>query len=194
MQICFATHNENKVNEIKKLFTTGIEILSLNELGVKEEVEETGATLTENALIKARFVFNNYKIACFADDSGLEVEALNGAPGVKSARFAGEPVNNEKNIDKLLHELRDSNNRKAWFRTIIALVGFGKESLCEGSIEGEITELRKGSNGFGYDAIFLPINFDRTFAEMKMKEKNLISHRAQAVGKLVDFLNQNYQS
>ena len=188
MQICFATQNLNKVEELKKLFSNRIEILSLNDLGITDEIEETGSTLTENALIKARYVLNNHNLICFADDSGLEVTALDGDPGVKSARYAGEPENKERNIDKLLFELQGSTSRQARFRTIIALVSTSEERIFEGSIEGEIIEERRGTNGFGYDAIFLPKNFDCTFGEMNLEEKNLISHRAKAVTKLINFL------
>jgi len=194
MLICFASHNQDKVKEIKKLFGAGVEVLSLNDLGIDEEIEESGSTFTENALIKAHYVYNKCHVPCFADDSGLEVDALNGAPGVHSARFAGEPVNSEKNIDKLLTELVDQKNRKARFRTIVALIGRGEENCFEGIVEGTIIERRRGTNGFGYDPIFLPKNFDRTFAEMDLKEKNLISHRAQAISKLINFLTENLQN
>jgi len=188
MQLCFATHNQDKVREIKKLFSKGFEIICLNDLAITEEIEETGNTLVENALIKANYVVKNHDVICFADDSGLEVAALNGAPGVKSARYAGEPVNSERNIDKLLSELNGSANRNASFRTVIALVIGGEELIFEGSVEGQIIESRRGTNGFGYDAVFLPKDFDRTFAEMNLEEKNLISHRAKAVTKLINFL------
>jgi XTP/dITP diphosphohydrolase len=190
-KICFATHNQNKVLELRKLLGDKLEILSLDDLGIAEEIEETGATLNKNALLKAEYVFNNYSITCFADDTGLEVDALNGAPGVYSARYAGEPVNNERNIDKLLSTLVGKSNRNAKFRTVISLVGIGSTQLFVGTVEGEIITERRGVNGFGYDSVFLPKNFDRTFAEMDMKEKNSISHRARAVAKLVDFLNKN---
>lgn len=191
MSICFATHNQNKVKELRKLVGNDLEILSLNDLGVSDEIEETGSTLEENALIKAQYVYDNYDIPCFADDTGLEVEALDGAPGVYSARFAGEPANNEKNIDKLLKMLQDKSNKNARFRTVVALVTDERPLFFEGIAEGEIISHRKGSKGFGYDSVFLPKNFDRTFAEMDMKEKNLISHRAIAVNKLTNFLKQN---
>ena len=190
-KICFATHNQNKVRELRKLFGDNFELLSLDDLGISEEIEETGTTLNENALLKANYVFNKYSIACFADDTGLEVDALNGAPGVYSARYAGEPANNERNIDKLLSTLSGNPTRTANFRTVIALVGMGSTQLFEGIVEGEIIAERRGVNGFGYDSVFLPKNFDRTFAEMDMQEKNSISHRARAVEKLVDFLNKN---
>jgi XTP/dITP diphosphohydrolase len=191
MQICFATHNQNKVAELRKLVDNNLEILSLDDLGVADEIEETGATLKENALLKAKYIFDNYAIACFADDTGLEVDALDSAPGVYSARFAGVPANNEKNIDKLLGLLLNQRNKQARFRTVIALVTDTEQHFFEGVVEGEIIDQRRGSNGFGYDSVFLPNHFDRTFAEMNMEEKNLISHRAQAVKKLTDFLNLN---
>ena len=189
-QICFATHNQNKALELRKLLNDKLEILSLDDLGIAEEIEETGTTLSENALLKANYVFNKYSIACFADDTGLEVDALNGAPGVYSARYAGEPANNENNIDELLSSLADESVRTARFRTVVALVGLGPSQIFEGIVEGEIIHERRGLNGFGYDPIFLPKNLDRTFAEMDMQEKNSISHRARAVEKLVDFLNK----
>ena len=191
MQICFATHNQNKVQEIRKLVGKNLEIISLDDLGVTEEIEETGATLKENALLKAQYIFDKYAIACFADDSGLELEALNGAPGVHSARFSGVPTNNERNIDKLLALLVNQENKQARFRTVIALVKEDEQHFFEGEVEGKIIDERRGNNGFGYDPVFLPNHFDRTFAEMNMGEKNLISHRGQAVKKLTDFLNKN---
>jgi len=191
MQICFATHNQNKVDELRKLVGNDLEVLSLRDLGVADEIEETGTTLKENALLKAQYVSKNYAMACFADDTGLEVEALDGDPGVYSARFAGVPANNEKNIDKLLALLENQENKQARFRTVIALVKNDEQLFFEGIVEGEIIGKRRGRNGFGYDSVFLPNHFDRTFAEMDMEEKNLISHRAQAVKKLIDFLNQS---
>jgi XTP/dITP diphosphohydrolase len=191
MQICFATHNQNKVQELRQLVGEKLEIISLRDLGVADEIEETGATLKENALLKARYVFDNYAVACFADDSGLEVDALNGAPGVFSGRFAGVPGNDEKNIDKLLELLVNQANKQARFRTVIALVKDDEQVFFEGVVEGIIIDQRRGRNGFGYDAVFLPNRFDRTFAEMGMEEKNLISHRALAVQKLTNFLKQN---
>jgi XTP/dITP diphosphohydrolase len=191
MPICFATHNQNKVHELIKIVGNNLEILCLIDLGVSDEIEETGSTIKGNALLKAKYVFDNHAIACFADDTGLEVDALDGAPGVYSARFAGEPVNNENNIDKLLKLLQNKSNRQARFRTVIALVKDDKPLFFEGIAEGEIISQRRGSNGFGYDSVFLPNNLDRTFAEMNMREKNLISHRAIAVNKLTIFLKQN---
>jgi XTP/dITP diphosphohydrolase len=189
MQICFATHNQNKVAELRRLVGNNLEILSLDDLGVTDEIEETGTNLKENALLKAKYIFDNYAITCFADDTGLEVDALQGAPGVYSARFAGTPANNENNIDKLLALMLNQDNKQARFRTVIAFVKGSEQLFFEGVVEGEIIGKRRGRNGFGYDSIFLPNHFDRTFAEMDMEEKNLISHRAQAVQKLTTFLN-----
>ena len=188
-KICFATHNQNKFRELRKLLGNRLEILSLNDLDISEDIEETSTTLSENALLKAEYVFNKYSIACFADDTGLEVAALNGAPGVYSARFAGEPANNENNINKLLTLLEEESNRSARFKTVIAFVDGSREVFFDGVVEGEIVSERSGQGGFGYDAVFLPKNFDCTFAEMDMADKNLISHRGVAVKKLINFLN-----
>jgi XTP/dITP diphosphohydrolase len=188
MQICFASRNQNKVNELRNLLGEKFELKSLTDIGLTEEIQETGSTLEENALLKARYVAQRYKIPCFADDTGLEVEALNGAPGVYSARYAGEVCSSEANIDRLLAELDTKDNRRAQFRTIIALIIDENEHLFEGSVAGEITKKREGTGGFGYDPVFHPTGFDCTFAEMSLSEKNAISHRGQAVKKLVDFL------
>lgn len=188
MAICFATHNQNKVNEINRLIE-GFTVISLDDIGITEEIEENGSTLLENASIKAHYVYEKAGINCFADDTGLEVDALGGAPGVLSARYAGQPANSERNIDKLLLELGEEKNRSARFRTVIAYIEEGNTRYFEGVVEGEITHERRGENGFGYDSVFLPNNFDRTFAEMDMVEKNKISHRGEAVKKLIDFLN-----
>jgi XTP/dITP diphosphohydrolase len=191
MQICFASHNHNKIKELRSLVGKNTDILSLDDIGLTEEIEETGTTLKENALIKANYVLNNYRIPCFADDTGLEVAGLNGAPGVFSARFAGEPPNNENNINKLLTLLEGESNRSARFKTVIAFVDNTQEVFFEGKVEGEIINQRRGEKGFGYDAVFLPKDFDRTFAQMNMADKNLISHRGVAVKKLIDFLNEH---
>ncbi len=191
MQLCFATHNQNKVAELRKLVGENVALISLTDLGIIAEIQETGRTLKENALIKAQFVYNNYGVDCFADDTGLEVDALDGAPGAYSARFAGEPADSQQNIDKLLALLDGRDNRQARFRTIIALQKQEGQFFFEGVIEGQIIAQRRGMKGFGYDPVFLPNHFDRTFAEMDMREKNLISHRAIAVKKLTKFLNQD---
>lgn len=188
MNLLFASHNQNKVNEISALLDGKIKIQSLNDVGIFDEIEEYGKTLTENALIKARFVFDKTKQSCFADDTGLLVDALNGAPGVLSARYAGVEKNADKNMDLLLQNLIQNNNRKAKFVTTIALLFEGKEILFEGFLEGEIITEKKGNAGFGYDPIFLPKGFSKTLAEMNLEEKNKISHRAIAFEKLKSFL------
>ena len=189
MRICFASHNQNKIAELKKLLGTKFELLGLDDLGISEEIPETGVTLEENALIKASYVASNHGIPCFADDTGLEVDALDGRPGVFSARFAGEPPNNDRNIDKLLHEMSGVEDRTARFRTVIAYINNSEEHFFIGQVEGMITKKRCGEQGFGYDPVFLPVGFDCTFAEMTMIEKNVISHRGRAVRKLIEFLS-----
>ena len=188
MELVFASSNQNKVAEIQKLIGNKIKLLSLKDINCTEEIEETGKTFRENALIKARYVFEKYKYNCFGDDSGLEVEALNNAPGVYSARYAGEPKNDANNTQKLLKELGEKTNRNACFKTVIALVINGKEHFFEGEIKGQITLQPIGNGGFGYDPVFIPKGYDRTFAQMSLDEKNKISHRAIATQKLVDFL------
>lgn len=186
----FATHNQHKLDEIREITKGRLHILGLADLGCREEIEETGRTLEENALIKARFVNEKYGYACFADDSGLEVEALDGAPGVYSSRYAGNGCNPADNMDKLLSALQGIENRAARFRTAIALTVHGKEHLFEGVIKGRIIDEKRGIGGFGYDPVFIPDGYDQTFAELGTKVKNMISHRALAVGKLVGFLIQ----
>lgn len=190
MQLCFASHNLNKVNELKALVGSNIEILSLDDLGVKEEIPETGKTLEENALQKAKFVVDTFSVDCFADDTGLEVKALGGAPGVYSARYAGEPANSERNMAKLLDALSGINQREAKFRTVIALIQKNEVFSFEGVVEGEIAKNLSGVQGFGYDPLFIPKGFNRTFAEMSLEEKNKISHRGRAVEKLIEFLTK----
>lgn len=185
----FATNNAHKLEEVKALLGDKIELLSMKDIKCSADIPETETTLEGNALLKARYIYENYHINCFADDTGLEVEALNGAPGVYSARYAGEEHNSEANMKKLLHELEGVENRKAQFRTIFALIIEGKEHLFEGIIKGEIIKQRKGNAGFGYDPIFVPEGYTQTFAEMGSEEKNKISHRAKAVGKLCKFLH-----
>lgn len=189
MKLLFATQNQHKISEIKKIISPNIAIQSLGDIHDSTDIPETGTTLEENALIKAWFVYTKFNQNCFADDTGLEVEALNGAPGVYSARYAGEPKSDEKNMIKLLEELKNKTNRKAHFKCVIALILNGKEILFEGILKGEILPEKSGTNGFGYDPIFLPENSSKTLAEMSMEEKNKISHRAIAVKKLVEFLN-----
>ena len=188
MKIVFATNNPNKLNEIKALMPLGIDILSLKEIGCNEDIPETGITLEANAFQKAYYIKEHYGYDCFADDTGLEIEALSGAPGVYSARYAGPERNAESNMEKILNKLKGNVNRKAQFRTAIALILNGEEQLFEGIVEGHISEARQGKKGFGYDPIFFPENEQRSFAQMSMSEKGAISHRGRAVRKLVDFL------
>jgi XTP/dITP diphosphohydrolase len=191
VQLCFATHNSHKLKEIQKLLGARFELSGLSDIGCKEEIPETGGSLQENALIKAQYIAERYKIDCFADDTGLEVEALNGAPGVFSARYAGEPPDSERNIDLVLAEMGNTKNRKARFKTVIALIIGGDIHYFEGIVEGTILLERNGVEGFGYDAIFVPNGYKKSFAQMTMEEKNAISHRGLAVGKLVTFLLEN---
>ncbi len=188
MKICFATNNKKKIAEVKAALGSAFEILSLEDIGCFEELPETGDTLEHNAFEKATYVKENYDVDCFADDTGLEVEALNGSPGVYSGRFAGEPRSDERNIDLLLEKLDGKENRKARFRTVIALLVEGKEYTFEGVAEGEILKKRSGLGGFGYDPVFKPKNYNLTFAELSMEEKNEISHRGKAVRALILFL------
>jgi XTP/dITP diphosphohydrolase len=188
VNLCFATNNRHKIEEIASLINH-VSLLSLTDIGCFEELEETQATLEGNSLQKAQYVFDNFGIAVFADDTGLEVDALGGEPGVHSARYAGEQRDNEANIELLLSKLKGESNRKAQFRTVITLIIEGKVTQFEGVAKGTIGDSRKGDGGFGYDAIFTPDNFDQTFAQMSIKEKNLISHRGLAVNKLVAYLN-----
>lgn len=192
MEICFATNNKKKLEEVKAaLEESNIIILSLEDIGCKEELPETGDTLDANALEKARYIYENYSISCFADDTGLEVEALDGEPGVYSGRYAGEPRSDERNVQLLLDKLLGEEHRKARFRTVIALIIEGKEHLFEGTAEGKITDLRRGSQGFGYDPVFQPEGYDKTFAQLDTEEKNAISHRGKAVRQLISFLRGN---
>lgn len=189
MEICFATHNENKLREINQMLSD-YEVVGLTAIGCHEEIPETGATLEENSKIKADFVAANYSIDCFADDTGLEVEALHGEPGVFSARYAGDDRDNQANIDLLLSNLDPHANKSARFRTIITLIFHGKTHQFEGIVNGKIIAELKGSEGFGYDPIFIPDGYEQTFAEMSAEAKNAISHRGRAVAKLVSFLEK----
>ena len=191
MKLIFASHNEHKTTEIRQLLPPEIQLLSLNDLNYHDEIEESAATLEGNALLKATHVFTLFKLPCFADDSGLEVEALDNRPGVYSARYAGEPKNDERNTAKLLDDLKESTNRSARFRTVITLILPTTSLSFEGIIEGEITHEKKGSNGFGYDPVFQPIESSITFAQMSMEQKNTISHRALALEKMISFLSLN---
>jgi XTP/dITP diphosphohydrolase len=191
MKLIFASHNEHKTTEIRQLLPPEFQLLSLNDLNYHDEIEESAATLEGNALLKATHVFTLFKLPCFADDSGLEVEALDNRPGVYSARYAGEPKNDNRNITKLLDDLKGSTNRSARFRTVITLILPTTTLSFEGIIEGEITHEKKGSNGFGYDPVFQPIESSITFAQMSMEQKNTISHRALALEKMISFLSLN---
>jgi XTP/dITP diphosphohydrolase len=186
-----ASNNVHKVSEIQLLIGSDFTLKTLADIGFTEDIPETGDTLVENALIKARHIYEIYKQNCFADDSGLEIEALNGEPGVYSARYAGEPVNHQKNNEKVLAALLGKSNRNAAFRTVIALIFEGQEFIFEGKIEGKITESFKGNNGFGYDPIFQPNGYEQCFAEMSLSEKTQISHRGIAVAKLAAFINNS---
>ena len=188
MELIFATHNQNKVEEIKAILPPVIEIKSLRDINFKNEISETSETLQGNALIKARTIFNQFKRNCFADDTGLEVEVLNGDPGVLSARYAGNQNIAIDNIKKLLRKLKNHDNRKAQFRTVIALIYDRNEYFFEGIIKGKIIREAKGNNGFGYDPIFQPENYILSFAQLDKEEKNKISHRAKAFRKLINFL------
>ena len=188
MKICFATNNKNKLKEIRFALEDSFEVLSLEDIGCYEELPENQETLEGNSKEKAQFVYDKYQIACFADDTGLEVDALDGRPGVYSARYAGPACDSEQNMQKLLEEMNTSTNRTAKFRTVITLITPEITQFFEGSAEGEITKQKSGSGGFGYDPIFSPKGYDRTFSEMTMEEKNAISHRGLAVKKLISFL------
>ncbi len=188
MKLVFATNNPNKLAELQALVSKGIEILSLAAINCNEELPETNPTLEENALQKAQYVYDNYGFNCFADDTGLEIEALGGAPGVYSARYAGEACKAEDNMQKVLQKLEGEVNRAAKFRTVIALIINGEENLFEGECNGSITKTKSGAEGFGYDPVFRPNGYDVTFAEMTKSEKGEISHRGKAVEKLIAFL------
>jgi XTP/dITP diphosphohydrolase len=190
-KIVFATNNKHKLDEIRKILGENFEIVSLKEIGCDIDIPETGNTLEVNALQKAEYVREHYGIDCFADDTGLEVDALNGQPGVHSARYAeGTDHDSNANMNKLLKELGNNNNRKARFRTVIALLLNGETHLFEGIVNGHIAYEKHGTEGFGYDPIFVPEGYEQSFAELGMDIKNHISHRARAVKKLADFLLQ----
>ena len=189
MKLVFATHNLNKLKEVKEMVPEGIEILSLSDINCTEEIEETGTTLEENARIKVTYVKDHYGYDCFSDDSGLEIDSLNGAPGVYSARYAGEDKNNDNNIKKVWKNLKDKENKNGQFRTIIAADIKGKKSLFEGIIRGTLINEKRGNGGFGYDPIFVPTGHSKTFAELEKKVKNTMSHRAKAFSSFVKDLN-----
>ncbi len=194
MEIIFATNNQHKVLEIKHLVESGISICSLKEANIIEDIPEPHETLIDNAIEKAMYIYKKYGYSCFADDTGLEIDALDGRPGVYSARYAGPNCCFEDNVNKVLLEMKGINNRKARFRTVIAFVESGKVFTFEGLVEGSIIEERKGKDGFGYDPVFLPDGYNETFAEMSLETKNKISHRARALIKFIDFLkNRKYE-
>lgn len=187
-EIVFATNNPHKLKEIREIIGNRLKVLSLGDIGCYEEIPEEADTLEGNASFKAMYIYEKYGHDCFADDTGLEIDALRGRPGVKSARYAGKECIPENNIRKVLKEMGNTPERTARFRTIIALVIKGKEILFEGSVDGQIIKDKRGSEGFGYDPIFVPYGYEKSFAEMRPEEKNLISHRARAMQKLIAYL------
>ena len=190
-KLVFATNNTHKLEEIRAILGDQVEVLSLKDIHCEADIPETADTLEGNAALKAEYVYRNYGLDCVADDTGLEVEALNGAPGIYSARYAGgEGHDSEANMKKLLHEMEGQDNRRAQFRTAICLIEGGKEHLFEGVVRGEIIRYRRGTSGFGYDPVFVPEGYTETFAEMGNEEKNKISHRARAVQKLCAYLKK----
>jgi XTP/dITP diphosphohydrolase len=192
MELVFATHNQHKTEEAREIISSLFQIKNLKDIGCYDEIPETADTLQGNALQKARYVHERYHVNCFADDTGLEVEALDGRPGVYSARFAGEHCTYQDNVDKLLKEMEGKAKRKACFKTVVALILEDKEYIFEGRVDGEIIEKQRGTSGFGYDPVFLPEGFERTFAEMSDEEKNDISHRGRAMRKMMEFLKKSF--
>ncbi len=192
-KVVFATNNQHKLEEINRVIPKSIHILTLNDIAFTSEIPETGSTLEENALQKTWYIYQYCGKSCFSDDTGLEIAALNNNPGVYSARYAGAECDSEKNMNKVLMEMRGVHERMARFRTVIALIMEGKEHLFEGTVKGIIKEKPAGTGGFGYDPIFQPVGYEKTFAEMTLKEKNLISHRAMAIRQLIDFFNVKMQ-
>ncbi len=188
LQLVFASNNNNKIKEIQQLVPTDIQILSLKDIGCEADIPETADTIEGNAILKANYVTEHYGYPCFADDSGLEIDALNGAPGVYSARYAGSQRNDDDNMNKVLEKLQNETNRKANFKTVIALNMNGEQHLFTGIINGEIIHEKRGTNGFGYDPVFVADGYQKTFAELTMEEKSTISHRGKAVKQLVSFL------
>jgi len=188
-QLVFATNNRHKLDEVSAKLNGAIKLLTMHDIGCYDDIEETGTTFKANASIKSHHVYTEYKLSCFGDDSGLEIDALNGEPGVYSARYAGTHGNHAANISKVLDSLKGETNRKARFRTVISLIWNGEELFFEGTVEGTIREELSGNGGFGYDPIFEPEGYDITFAEMSMEQKNAISHRAKAMEQLIAFLN-----
>jgi XTP/dITP diphosphohydrolase len=194
MDIVFATNNENKLKEIKNILGNSFRLLSLKDFKIEDDIPENEPTLEENAMYKARYIYKKLNMNIFADDTGLEIDALNGAPGVHSARFAGESKDSDANIEKVHSLMGSTKNRKARFRTVIALILDGKEFIFEGIVTGEIINEKRGSEGFGYDPVFVPEGRKHTFAEMTLDEKNLISHRARAFEKFRKFLSDYRQT
>jgi XTP/dITP diphosphohydrolase len=193
MKLIFATNNRHKFEEIRSVLDPRFELLNLNDIGHSGEIPEDHETLEENAAQKAFFIYEKVNINCFADDTGLMIDALQGEPGVYSARYAGKDCTFEDNMNKVLGRMKSVRNRQAYFRTVIALVEEGHLKIFQGEIQGLITHEKRGQSGFGYDPIFQPNGFDRTFAEMTLSEKNGISHRALAVKKLTDYLSMHHQ-
>lgn len=189
MKICFATNNPKKIEEVKAALGDSFEIVSLKDIGCSDELPETGDTLEHNAFQKAKYVKEHFGVDCFADDTGLEVDALEGEPGVYSGRYAGEPRSDERNIDLLLKNLENSSIRTARFKTVVALLLGAEEYKFEGVAEGEIQKVRTGNGGFGYDPVFVPKGYTQSFAELTLSEKNAISHRGKAVSELIAFLS-----
>lgn len=188
--ICFVSHNRNKLVEIRQLVPDGFDIYGLEELGLTEEIPETGNTIEENSALKAQYVYDRYKIACFADDTGLEIDALGGDPGVYSARYAGPANNSVKNMELVLKNMESEENRKARFKTVITFIDkHGQHHSFEGIVQGQILRAPKGTKGFGYDPIFQPVGYKKTFAEMTLEEKNRISHRSKSFNKFFSYLN-----
>ena len=187
-ELVFATNNRHKMEEVASKINGKLKLLSLADIGCFDDIAETGLTFRENASIKSNYIFKKYNLDCFGDDSGLEVDALHGEPGIYSARYAGKYNDHEANINKVLEKLKDNLNRKARFKTVISLIWNGEEHYFEGAVEGIIRRERSGVAGFGYDPIFEPDGYETTFAEMSMEQKNAISHRARAVEKLISFL------
>ena len=192
MKLVFATRNRNKLNEIKKLLPGYIDLLDLTAIGCRDDIPETATTLEGNASLKSRYIAQKYNINCFSDDTGLEVDALNNAPGVYSARYAGTHCNTNDNIKKLLYQMQGIENRKAKFRTVISLIIDGKEHLFEGICSGIIAHKKQGEKGFGYDSIFIPEGMNKTFSQMSTNTKSSISHRGRATKKLITFLNDSH--
>ena len=194
MRLCFATNNEHKIAEVRSLLDGKFQIVNLPDIGCNEELAETTGTISGNSNQKAEYVYNKYGVDCFADDSGLEVTALNNAPGVDSATYAGRQRNHDDNINLLLENLHGIKNREACFITVITLIISGNRFQFEGKLDGKILTEKRGHGGFGYDPVFVPNGFDKALAQMSMEEKNQISHRAKAIEKLVSFLEINYRS